>query len=191
VPPDLDTLDRAMDGFAERLGQVGRDQWGLPTPCTEWTVRDLANHLVVGGRMTAMLLHGATAEEVTPLFRADLLGDAPTKAFAASAAEERAAFAEPGSLDRIVHHPGAGDVPGAMLLGFRTGDNLLHTWDLARSVGGDETLDPGAVEVVWAVLEPMAPMIPSIGVFGSGPSGSVGEDARLQTRLLDLSGRRP
>ena len=78
-----------------------------------------------------------------------------------------------------------------MLLGFRTGDNLLHTWDLARAVGGDETLDPGAVEAVWAVLEPMAPMIPSIGVFGSGPSGSVGADAPLQTRLLDLSGRRP
>ncbi len=191
MPPELDTLDRASAGFAEALRRVGSDQWGLPTPCTEWTVRDLANHVVVGGRMSAMLLHGASAEEVRALFGADMVGDAPTKAFAESSAEERAAFAEPGALDRIVHHPGAGDLSGAMLLGFRTGDNLLHTWDLARSVGGDETLDPGAVEAVWAVLEPMAPMIGSIGVFGSGPSGSVGEDAPLQTRLLDLSGRRP
>jgi uncharacterized protein (TIGR03086 family) len=191
VPPDLDTLDRARAGFGEMLAGVSPDQWARPTPCEGWTVRDLVNHVVLGGRMTARLLHGASAEDVTALFGTDMLGDDPTTAFAGSSAEERDAFAEPGSLDRIVHHPGAGDVPGALLLGFRIGDHLLHTWDLARAVGADEALDPGAVETVWAVLEPMAPMIPSIGVFGTGPSGSVGEDAPLQTRLLDLSGRRP
>ena len=78
-----------------------------------------------------------------------------------------------------------------MLLAFRIGDNLLHAWDLARACGFDETLDADAVAATWAALEPMAPMIPSIGVFGSGPSGSVGADAPIQVRLLDLSGRRP
>ena len=82
-------------------------------------------------------------------------------------------------------------MPGSTLLGFRTADNLLHAWDLARAVGGDEALDPDLVTVVWARLEPMAPVVATLGVFGTGPSGTVGADAPLQERLLDLSGRRP
>jgi uncharacterized protein (TIGR03086 family) len=188
---DVTTLERAAADFEVRLRQVRDDQWSLPTPCSEWTVRELANHVVNGGRMASRLLDGATAAEVVASFDPDALGDDPVAAFEDSSAAEAGAFAEPGALDRIVHHPGAGDVPGAMLLGFRTGDNLLHAWDLARACGLDETLDADAVAATWAALEPMAPMIPSFGVFGSGPSGLVGADAPLQVRLLDLSGRRP
>jgi uncharacterized protein (TIGR03086 family) len=191
VADELLILLRAADDFGARLRQVSDDQWTLPTPCSEWTVRDLANHVVNGGRMSAQLVHGATADEVVGAFDADALGPAPVAAFEASSAAEGEAFAEPGALDRVVHHPGAGDVPGSMLLAFRIGDNLLHAWDLARACGFDETLDADAVAATWAALEPMAPMIPSIGVFGSGPSGSVGADAPIQVRLLDLSGRRP
>ena len=63
--------------------------------------------------------------------------------------------------------------------------------DLARAIGADEALDVGLVEQVWAGLIPMAPVIARSGVFGDGPSGLVGDDAALQARLLDLSGRRP
>ena len=38
---------------------------------------------------------------------------------------------------------------------------------------------------------PMAPFIGEVGVFGSGPSGTVGDDATVKIRLLDLTGRRP
>ena len=103
---------------------------------------------------------------------------------------EYAAFEESGATERIVHHP-AMDIPGAQLLGFRIGGLTLHAWDLARGSGGDETLDSELVEAVWAQLSPMAPFIAQTGVFGPGPSGEVGQDAPLQVRLLDLSGRRP
>ena len=83
------------------------------------------------------------------------------------------------------------DMPGAQLLGFRIGGLTLHAWDLARAVGGEETLDADLVEAVWAQLSPMTPFIEQTGVFGAGPSGDVGEDTPLQLRLLDLSGRRP
>jgi hypothetical protein len=52
-------------------------------------------------------------------------------------------------------------------------------------------VDQELVEAVWAQLAPMAPFIARTGVFGVGPSGEVGEDAPLQVRVLDLSGRRP
>jgi hypothetical protein len=89
-----------------------------------------------------------------------------------------------------VHHP-IGDVTGSQLLGFRIGDATLHSWDLARALGIDETLEPELVESVWGQLEPISAIIGEIGVFGDGPSGTVGEDAELQLRLLDLTGRRP
>lgn len=82
-------------------------------------------------------------------------------------------------------------MPGSQLLNFRAGDLILHSWDLARAIGVDETLADGPVAYVWEALQPMAPIIGQIGQFGTGPSGDVGEDAPLQQRLLDLTGRRP
>ncbi len=74
---------------------------------------------------------------------------------------------------------------------MRVADALLHAWDLARAIGADEQLPAGLVAEVWAAMSPMAALIGGSGFFGSGPSGQVGEDAPLQLRLLDLSGRRP
>ena len=84
-----------------------------------------------------------------------------------------------------------GEIPCAQFLGMRVADALLHAWDLARAIGADEQLPAGLVAEVWAVMSPMAALIGSSGFFGSGPSGQVDEDAPLQLRLLDLSGRRP
>ena len=120
----------------------------------------------------------------------DILGDDVSAAFAAAASAELVAFEASDATERIVHHP-AMDMPGAQLLGFRIGGLTLHARDLAHASGGDETLDSELVEAVWAQLSPMAPFIAETGVFGVGPSGEVGEGARLQVRLLDLSGRRP
>jgi uncharacterized protein (TIGR03086 family) len=189
VTSDLAAHRTATEEWGTRLRQVRDDQWSLATPCTAWTVRDLANHVVAGNEMSGLLLDGADAATVKARLAGDHLGADPVAAWKHSSAVELAAFAEPGALDRTVHHP-VGDVPAEVFLGFRINDYLLHAWDLARATGGDETLDPDAVAVAWASLEPMAPIIATIGMFGTGPSGTVAADAPFQTRLLDLSGRR-
>ena len=51
-------------------------------------------------------------------------------------------------MTTTVHHP-SGDIDGATFLGFRLGDLVLHGWDLARSVGGDEHMDDELVAIVW------------------------------------------
>jgi uncharacterized protein (TIGR03086 family) len=140
--------------------------------------------------MSVRLLNGADAEEAVDGLNGDILGaDAPA-AFASASSAECDAFEEPGMMERTVQHP-AMDMPGVQLLGFRIGGLTLHAWDLARGCGGDETLDSELVEAVWAQLSPMEPFIAQTGVFGAGPSGKVGQDAPLQVRLLDLTGRRP
>jgi len=146
--------------------------------------------MAVGATMSRQILVGepwgreAVAEEVSS--SPDLKDEWERRT-----AEERAAFAAPGALDRRVAHPVMGDIPGTRFLGMRVGDAVLHAWDLARALGVDDELDQQLVSEVWAQMSPMAGFIGQSGFFGSGPSGEVGEDAPLQARLLDLSGRRP
>jgi uncharacterized protein (TIGR03086 family) len=186
-------LDIAQSEFSRRLRAVSDATWEASTPCNTWTVRDLVDHLIMGNIMTVRLLGGASTEEAMeqlPEDRALRAGREPHAAFVDSADEQARAFREPDAMDRTVHHP-AMDMAGAQLLGFRTGDLALHAWDLARAIGADEELDGGLVGHVWEGFQPLALFIGDLGVFGTGPSGRVGEDAPLQRRLLDLTGRRP
>jgi uncharacterized protein (TIGR03086 family) len=169
---------------------IGADQWDLPTPCTEWSVKNLVVHMIEGSRMTVALLQGASAEESRKVFGVDHSPDLVAELDGALT-DELTAFEAPGAFETVVHHPAAGDVPGSTLYQFRTGDYLLHSWDVARATGGDESLDEGLVAVTWEGMLPMASIIGDFGVFGTGPSGTVADDAPLQQRLLDLTGRRP
>jgi uncharacterized protein (TIGR03086 family) len=187
---EMPLLHRAGAEFGRRLAGVTSDQLQQPSPCEEWSVRDLVSHVIGESIMSVRLLQGADAEETMVGLDGDILGEDASAAFAAAASAECAAFEESGAMERIVRHP-AMDMPGSQLLGFRIGGLTLHAWDLARGTGGDETLDRDLVEAVWAQLSPMAPYIAQTGVFGVGPSGQIGQEAPLQVRLLDLSGRRP
>lgn len=186
----LHALRTASDEFGRRLRQVGAEAWDAPTPCDGWTVRELVAHVIGGNRMGALLLAGGTRDEAIAALAGADLPDDPAAAFEAGAAAQLAAFEEPGALDRVCAHP-MGDLPGAEILGFRIGDLTVHAWDLARALGVDEALDAALVALVWERLEPMAPVLGSIGVFGEGQSGQVGADAPVQARVLDAMGRRP
>ena len=123
--------------------------------------------------------------------RAGVTGLSDRAATARTSADvQHAAFAAPGALDHICHHP-AGDLPGSVVLGFRITDLAIHAWDLARGIGADERLDPRLVEGVWTQLAARADAMAASGLFGDGPSGTLPDDAPLQDRLLDLTGRRP
>ena len=187
---DIALLRLASDTFAERITEVGPDQHFLPTPCGDWNVAGLITHVLGGNHMAVRLLEGAHRAEAIGYLSGLALGDDPLATFRANAEEQLAAFSEPGALERIVEHP-MGDLPGSAMLGFRIGDLTLHAWDLATAVGGTEELPEALVEKVWSDLEPLTDNIATIGIFGDGPSGDVPEDAPLQTRLLDLVGRRP
>jgi uncharacterized protein (TIGR03086 family) len=185
----FEVLDHGGAQFARVLSAVTPQDWASPTPCEGWTVRDLVVHVVGGTVMSVALLNGATSEEAFALLQADVLGDEPVETFVAAQADLSAAFRAT-DLELIVHHM-VGDIPAAMLLGFRIGDLTLHSWDLARAIQADESLDPVLVEAVWEAVSPMRDSIGQTGVFGDGPSGDLTDDAPLQARLLDLTGRRP
>lgn len=186
----LAALATATAELRRRLVAVGEEDWDRPTPCEGWSVHDLVAHVVGGNQMAVDILHGGTREEAVAALAGVTLGEDPVATFDAGAEAQLAAFDEEGALERTCAHP-AGDFSGAQVLGFRIGDLTNHAWDLARALGTDEALDEDLVQVVWDGLQPLAPFIGDLGMFGTGPSGDVGEDAPLQQRMLDLTGRRP
>jgi uncharacterized protein (TIGR03086 family) len=183
-------LTTATEAFRVRLDRVTDDQLDLPTPCDGWAVRDLLSHVTAGDRMAVALMEGCSVDEARGFFARSAAPDDVRAACAASLEAQMKALGPGLDTTMVVHHP-MGDMPAGQVFGFRIGDLLLHSWDLSSAVGGDERLPADVVAHVYSELEPMAPVIASIGVFGSGPSGTVSEEADTQTRLLDLTGRRP
>lgn len=188
----LEALVQASHEFETRLRQVGDDQWDLATPCTEWTVSELTNHMLLGTRMCVQLQAGASRDDVIAELSDDLMADGhdPVADFVALAAQMQEGFAAPSGLEGTVDHP-MGEIPRTMLIGFRVIDNGTHAWDLARAIGADETLDSNLVSWMWDDIQPMAGGLGALGIFGESSSGDVADDAALQTRFLDLVGRRP
>jgi uncharacterized protein (TIGR03086 family) len=152
VTASTDTVELlvvANDEFARRLRLVGPDDWRRPTPCSEWDVRALVNHVVGGSIRHRMLLHGARTHEVEATRAVDHLGADPVAAFAVAADVVVGCFREDGALERIVHHA-AGDRTGRELLSMRVLDSAIHGWDLARAIGADDTLDEALVAYLLA-----------------------------------------
>ena len=70
-----DLFERAVDEFGNRVEAVDKDQWKNATPCTEWNVSDLVNHIVYEDRWVPPLLAGKTIQDVGDPVRGDLQGD--------------------------------------------------------------------------------------------------------------------
>ena len=184
---DLLTLHRLeADRFGDRVRAVEGDQWHRETPCTEWDVRALVNHLVYDNCWAPLTVGGSTVAEVGDRFEGDLLGDDPPGAWQSSIEPALAAFEAPGALDRTVHLS-YGDVPAAEYLVERLTDLVVHGWDLARSIGLSDRLDPDSVELLWETWAPREGLIRGSGLFGQ--TIAVVPDADRQTRLLALLGR--
>jgi uncharacterized protein (TIGR03086 family) len=188
---ELNTLHRrAVDYWDARVAAVKNDQWGDPTPCAEWSVRDLVNHVVGEELWTAPLLRGKSIEEVGSQFDGDLLGDNPLGR-ARIAADEAAAI-----VDEIV--PGGGRVRlsyGEEDMGEYVrqlcADHLIHGWDLAAATSGDTAMDSELVAEVGAWFAEREPMYRSAGAIGPRLSGSGDPQSELLAGFGRSSGWGP
>jgi uncharacterized protein (TIGR03086 family) len=184
----LDRFLLAGKGFEHHLRAVAPGGWSAPTPCTEWDVRQLANHMTRGNLNYAGLVRGATREEFLALRDADALGDDPVTAFTASVTACAAAFSEDGALDRVVDYP-LGKLSGRRALAVRTADSIVHTWDLARALGADDTLDPDLGAWADDGYDDIFAGLAVDGFFADPPAGA--PTASRQDRLLTRFGRDP
>lgn len=187
--PLLDRFHLASKGFEHHLRAVPPGAWDAPTPCSEWNVRQLVNHMTRGNLNYVGLLRGATRDEFLAARDADALGADPLAAFTGSVRACARAFAEADALDRVVDYP-LGKLTGRRALALRTADSTVHTWDLARALGADDTLDPRLV--AWldeSYGDIFAGLALNSGVFAEPPPVPPG--ASRQDRLLTRFGRDP
>ena len=157
---------RAQDAFAGVLANVSLDQLGAPTPCSEWTIRDLIEH-VIGGNENVGPWAGSPDE---PPARPDNI----VAAHRAAAAAAQQVFARPDGMSTMFKLP-FGEIPGQVFIGMRTSDVLTHAWDLAAATGQSTDLDPElATEQLAAVRAFVGPQFrgPGMPFGGEQPCSS-------------------
>jgi uncharacterized protein (TIGR03086 family) len=182
-----DLHQRATEAFGHHVRAIRDDQWDAPTPCSEWDVRHLLNHVVSEMRWSPPLLAGRTIAEVGDRFDGDVLGEDPRAAWADSASEAVAAVHAGDSMERVVHLS-FGDYPGREYTMQLFTDLLIHGWDLARAIGDDDRLDPELVEACGDWFAPVEEAYRAGGAIG--PRVDLPARADAQARLLAMFGRR-
>ncbi len=181
------TLQQAIQGFHKRVEAIADNQWLSPTPCTEWDVRALVNHVVGELRWIPPLLAGRTIAEVGDQFAGDLLGNQPKRAWTAASQQAIEASLQPGAMERTVHLS-SGDHRADAYISEVATDAVIHTWDLARGIGADDRLDRELVDFAQATLKPQVEAWRAAGAFARAVDVPQGADA--QTQFLALVGRR-
>ncbi|MGW7364446.1 TIGR03086 family metal-binding protein [Streptomyces sp. NPDC054841] len=185
----LDRYAQALALFTDRVHAVRTDQWDAATPCSEWSVRDLVNHVTSEQFWVPPLVsEGRTIADVGDAFDGDVLGDHPAVTWDRAASAAKAAFNEPGALDRTVRLS-YGESTVADYCSQTVADTVVHTWDLSRGIGADETLPDELVGFTEEEISPYAADLVKSGLFAPAVKPPAGADA--QTKLLCLLGRRP
>jgi uncharacterized protein (TIGR03086 family) len=184
---DLQELYRRVcERYGEHVHAIREDQWGSPTPCTEWDVKALVGHLITEVAWVPPLVGGRSVAEVGDELSGDLTGDDPVASWDRYAPASIATVIEPGAMERTVRLTKR-ELPATEYTTEVFVDLLVHGWDLARAIGADETLDPESVELVFQQMKPHESELNGSGVFGSHVE--VPEGADLQTQLLAVFGR--
>jgi uncharacterized protein (TIGR03086 family) len=183
---DINTLyHRTVECWATRLNAVTADQWNDPTPCSEWNVRDLVNHVVGEDLWTVPLMEGRTVGQVGSSLDGDVLGEDPIRAGLEAAKNAVSVVAE-----RLPHgdavHLSYGDEDPKEYISQLAADHLIHSWDLAAATRGDTRLDPHLVVAVAEWFTAREERYRSGGAIG--PRAPLTGDA--QADLLAAFGRR-
>jgi uncharacterized protein (TIGR03086 family) len=171
----LELYRRTSDWTLDKIAGVSDLQGS--TPCDDWAVRDLLNHMLETQNYFSAAARG---EDASPPGQTppQLLGDDPKADFEQARDEVIAAFSQEGVADKT-----------GPLLGIAFADALLHGWDVAQATGQDARMPdelPGpALEAIHGRFTEEQRK----GVFK--PEISVGDDASAQDRLLAYTGRAP
>ncbi|MEN3356045.1 MAG: hypothetical protein V7637_27 [Mycobacteriales bacterium] len=178
----FDDLARASAVMGDLIDGIAADEWSAPTPCTEWSVRDVVSHLVgMNLVFVAMFEDGPMPERGV-----DRLGADPAGAYRRSAAALQAAAARPGVLRRSQATP-VGVATGAERLRWRIADLLTHSWDLVQATGVAAKLPDDLVESALTFVRAQLPSQPRAGRFAD--PRPTPDNAPAIDRLAAFTGR--
>ena len=196
MPDPVDMLRKTTLRVHEIMAGIRQEQGDAATPCTEWNVRQVMNHVIGGAEVLAGSLEGTMPEGIGGVSANSSYSDETdiaklAQAYAGEAARALAAAQRSGAMDN--------PTPGSMMtmpqfLIAMANDHIVHGWDLARATGQDDTLDPDVVRASYAmIIAPETARLVEMGrQFGFiGPAVAVSDDASLQDKLIAHMGRQP
>jgi uncharacterized protein (TIGR03086 family) len=178
----ISVLERSLGAVGTLVDDISFEKWGAPTPCTDWTVRQVVGHLVGMNRVFAAMLVGEP-----PPQRGDALPDDElSSAYRTSASDLLGAFAEPDVLERSFSGP-MGTATGGDRLNIRMYDLLAHGWDLAAATGLPAAFPEGAAEQALSFVRSQLADDARPGRFE--PAQPIPDDAPAIERLVAFLGR--
>jgi uncharacterized protein (TIGR03086 family) len=179
APADLNELtsaDATLAVLQRVLMNITDQDRGKPTPCQEFTVHQLAEHLFG----TLAFVGGLAGVEVTRT---------PAPSLEAAVAEVAQQVNEAWAVRGVAGLVTAGDVemPASMAVGILNLEYLVHAWDFAQATGQDVHVSE---EVAQYVHDLGAQIIPGARANGSfGPAVEIADRAGALDQLVALSGR--
>ncbi|MFD6330258.1 TIGR03086 family metal-binding protein [Streptomyces niveus] len=189
--PDLGPVCRSV---AKLLDGVDDKHLAAPTPCPDYTVRELLGHLVgltLAFRDAGKKELGATTD-TAPTDSLPQLDDDWRTVLPGQLDGLAAAWRSPDAWQGFTRAGGV-DLPGEVAGIVALNELVVHGWDLARSTGQAYEVDRASLEATLSFLEPAAASAEAgeapEGLFG--PPVAVPADAPLLDRVIGLSGRRP
>jgi uncharacterized protein (TIGR03086 family) len=190
IPDPRPVHARALAQAESIVAGVGKDQFGLSTPCSEYDVRTLLSHMVGGQNRIATVGEGGDGLAVPP-FADGVPDDGWLDAYRAAAARARNAWSDDARLDALVEVPW-GKVPGHIAISGYVMEIVTHSWDLAKATGQPTEGDPELAAYVLAIARRILPPEPRGGdEIPFGPVVDVGAEAGPYAQLAAWLGRQP
>jgi uncharacterized protein (TIGR03086 family) len=180
----IEALAEACDFTESAIRGVTSQQWTAPTPCSEWSVRELVNHTISAVGAFAAIASGTNAQDSPDR---DYTGDDPGGSFRrfANAALE----AWPQALGGMVDI-GPEPMPAKIALEMNLLDTLIHGWDIATATGQASELPVNTAEA--ALKAARAIVTDQFRTFaGFAPATDVNEHTSPTDQLIAFVGRQP
>ena len=174
-----DFQTRSAD-FAAVLDRT-HGQWDAPTPCEEWTVRDVVAHTIETER-------DFLQQRGFDLPSSPSLED-PASAWREHAAAVVAVLERPGVAEQGYHGYFGPTTIGATMADFYGWDLAIHGWDIGVATGQEPTIPEEEAERLSATADGWGPSLYAEGVCR--PAVPVDDDASAQDKLLGRLGRDP
>jgi uncharacterized protein (TIGR03086 family) len=180
-------LDASVQQAQSVVDHITVDQYRRPTPCADWDVGAVINHM-----LQALVMFRESGEKGRvdlETLSGDLRGDDAAEAIGRIGGEAVAAWSAPGKLDEVAHLP-FGDFPAAMALQLPAMDMVVHSWDLAQATDAPAYWDAALVEDTWAFVS-QAFADPAMRGDDFGDPVPVSDDADALTKTVAFLGRTP
>ena len=166
-------LSRALDQAGDALASIHPDDWERPTPCRDWSVRDLAAHLAAAPEHFLAMARGEQVDWSAP---ADVADGGWATHFRTHA-------------DDLIHHWHGQPDEQAGQADWQSAELGVHTWDLVRALGRPFPMDDEVAERGLAFMQQGLTDDNRGDAFAAPVEAAA--DAPAYDRLVAFAGRDP